>query len=86
MPDKKYFTAPEALEYLNEKLQLDPPLNSARLARLRRKGRIYGERVGESNASIYTKKALDMVTVADIMDKRKAARREVNLISSNKEH
>jgi hypothetical protein len=71
MTEKKYYTSQEALDYLNEKLKPEPPLNLARLARLRREKRIKGERVGEANASIYTKKALDMVTLADIQDKRK---------------
>ncbi len=71
MPEKKYYSPSEAVEYLNEKFKPEPPLNLARLARLRRKSRIYGERVGVSNASIYTKKALDMVTLSDIQDKRK---------------
>lgn len=71
MTEKKYYTASEAVNYLNEKLKPVPELNMARLARLRRDNRIKGERVGESNASIYTKKALDMVRLADVEDKRK---------------
>jgi len=71
MPEKQYYKSQEALDYLNEKLRPEPPLNLARLARLRRKSRIYGERVGASKASIYTRKALDMVTLLDIQDKRK---------------
>ena len=71
MPEKKIFTPPEAIDYLNERLQIDPPINLARLARLRREKRVYGERVGDSKTSVYTKKALDMVTLVDVQDKRK---------------
>lgn len=71
MAEKKNFAPPEAVEYLNSRLKVDPPINLARLARLRREKRIYGERVGDSKTSMYTKRALDMVTLADVQDKRK---------------
>ncbi len=70
MPEKKYYSPHEAIEYLNKKFDLDPPMDSARLARLRRNGRIHGEKIG-TRGSVYTKKALDMATLADIQDKRK---------------
>lgn len=74
MTEKRYYSPQEAIQYLNEKLKPDPQINLARLARLRRKGRIHGERVGTTKASIYTKKALDMVTLADIQDRRKVTK------------
>jgi len=70
-PEKKYYSPQEAIAYLNEKLQPEKPINLARLARLRREKRVHGEKIGNTNASIYTKKALDMVTLTDIQDKRK---------------
>lgn len=70
MPEKNYYSPSEALEYLNKKFNLDPPLNAARLARLRREKRIKGERIGKTKSSVYTHKALDMVTLVDIQDKR----------------
>lgn len=73
MPEKKHYSPGEAVDYLNEKFQLDPPINLARLARLRREKRIKGEKVGGTNTTVYTKKALDMVTLDDIRDKRKSA-------------
>jgi hypothetical protein len=75
MPEKRYYSPQEATEYLNDKFRPDPPINAARLARLRREHRIHGERVGNTNASVYTKKALDMVTLVDIQDKRKTRHR-----------
>lgn len=71
MPEKKYYSPQEALDYLNEKLKIEPPLNLTRLARLRREKRIYGERVGTAKTSVYTKKALDMTTLEDVYDRRK---------------
>lgn len=70
MPEKKYYSPQEAVDFLNEKLHPERPLNTTRLARLRREKRIKGEKIGETNASVYTPKALEMVTLADIQDKR----------------
>ena len=58
-------------EFLNEKFHPEPPIDIARLGRLRREKRIHGEKVG-ARVSIYSHKALEMVTVADIQDKRRA--------------
>jgi hypothetical protein len=71
MTEKRYYSPQEAIAYLNEKFQMEKPLNLARLARLRREKRVHGEKIGTTNASVYTRKALDMVTLADIQDKRK---------------
>jgi len=71
MPDKKYYSPAEAVDYLNEKFKLEKPINLPRLARLRREKRVRGERVGESRTSVYTKKALDMVELSDLEDKRR---------------
>lgn len=68
---KKFYTSQEAVDFLNDKLHPTRPLDLARLARLRRKGLIHGERVGKANASVYTHKALEMVTLADLEDRRK---------------
>jgi hypothetical protein len=72
MTDKKYYSPGEAVDYLNEKLKPETPINLARLARLRREKRIKGDKIGGTNTSVYTKKALDMVTLTDISDKRRA--------------
>ena len=71
MPEKKVYTPQEAIEYLNEKLKPERPLDTVRLAHLRRESRIHGERVGTTNTYLYTRKALDMMTLSDIRDKRK---------------
>ncbi len=73
MPEKKYFSPSEAIAYLNEKFKPETPINLARLARLRREKRIKGERVGESRTSVYTHRALEMVSLADIQDKRRVS-------------
>ncbi len=78
-PDKKYYSPREAIAYLNEKLKPEKPINLARLARLRREKRIHGEKLGNTNASVYTRKALDMVTLADIHDKRKIQVEELTI-------
>lgn len=74
MPEKKYYSPQEAIAYLNEKLNPEKPLDVVRLARLRREKRIHGEKIGNTNTSVYTKKALDMVALADIQDKRKVVK------------
>lgn len=71
MTDKKYYSPREAVAYLNEKLKPDRMLDTTRLARLRREKRIKGEQFGDTNASVYTRKALDMVTLTDLQDRRK---------------
>lgn len=73
MTEKHYYSPGEAVAYLNEKFNLQPPhdLNLARLARLRRKNRIEGERIGNTKTSVYTRKSLDRVTLHDIEDWRK---------------
>ncbi len=70
MPEKRYYSPLEAVNFLNEKFHPEPPLNVTRLARMRREKRIKGEKIGERN-SVFTQKALDMVTLADVQDKRK---------------
>lgn len=70
MTEKRYYSPSEAMEYLNEKFNLEPRLNHDRLARLRRLGRIHGEKIG-THGTVYTKKALDLVTAGDLRDKRK---------------
>ena len=72
MPEKKYYSPQEAVDFLNEKFKPDPPLNVTRLSRLRREKRIKGEKIG-GRASVYTHKALDMVALTDVQDKRKKA-------------
>jgi hypothetical protein len=71
MPEKKYYSPQEAVDFLNEKLKPEQPLNVTRLARLRREKRIKGDRVGNTNNYVYTPKALELVTLADLRDKRK---------------
>lgn len=72
MPGKKKFYNPsEAVTYLNERLHPDPPLNLARLGRLRRDGRIRGEKLGERD-TVYTAATLEKVTLEDIQDKRRS--------------
>lgn len=83
MADKKFYSPQEALEYLNEKLHPEPPLNAARLARLRCGNRIHGERVGTTLSSIYTKKALDMVSLSDIQDKRKSHGKRLDKVTTS---
>lgn len=71
MTEKKYYTPDEAVKYLNEKLKPEKAIDTVRLAYLRREKRIHGERVGNSNIYLYTRKALDMMSLSDIRDKRK---------------
>ncbi|HTI15323.1 MAG TPA: hypothetical protein VL461_12285 [Dictyobacter sp.] len=71
MPETKHYSPAEAVDYLNEKLKPAKLIDQPRLARLRREKRIKGEKIGGTNTSVYTKKALDMVTLADLEDKRK---------------
>lgn len=77
MPEKRYYSPSEAMEYLNEKFSLEPRLNHDRLARLRRFGRIHGEKIG-THGTVYTKKALDQVTIDDLRDKRKRISKDVD--------
>ncbi len=83
MADKKFYSPQEALEYLNGKLHPEPPLNAARLSRLRRDNRIHGERVGTARSSVYTKKALDMVSLTDIQDKRKSHVKRLDKVTTS---
>ena len=71
MTEKRYYSPSEAMDYLNEKFDLAPRLNHDRLARLRRQGRIHGEKIG-THGTVYTKKALDQVTADDLRDKRRS--------------
>ena len=71
MPEKKYYSPAEAIAYLNEKFHPQKPINYARLGRLRREKRIHGEKIAGIKVSFYTRKALEMVTFADLEDKRK---------------
>lgn len=71
MTEKKLYTPSEAVDYLNEKLKPERPIDVVRLAYLRRERRIHGERVGTTNTYLYTRRALDILTLADIRDKRK---------------
>lgn len=70
MTEKRYYSPAEAMAYLNEKFGLQPKLDHNRLARLRRLGRIHGEKIG-THGTVYTRKALDQVTLDDLRDKRK---------------
>lgn len=71
MAETKHYSPQEAVNYLNEKLQPEYKLDTVRLSRLRREGRITGEKIGNTNNSIYTKKSLDRATLSDIRDKRR---------------
>lgn len=77
MADKRYFSPAEAMDYLNKKFDLEPPINHDRLARLRRLGRIHGEKIG-THGAVYTKKALDQVTSDDLRDKRKRISKDLD--------
>lgn len=70
MPEQKPLSPSEAVEYLNRRLQLDPPMNVRRLNTLRVAGRIPATKIGNTNTSIYTKQALDRLTTQDLRDKR----------------
>ena len=71
MPEQKPLSPSEAVAYLNKRLQLDPPLDVRRLNTLRVAGRVPATKIGTTNTSIYTRQALDRLTVQDLRDKRK---------------
>lgn len=77
MTEKRYYSPAEAMVYLNEKFNLEPRLNHDRLARLRRHGRIHGEKIG-THGTVYTKKSLDQVTSDDLRDKRKRISKDID--------
>jgi hypothetical protein len=69
--EKQFFSPKEVVDYLNTKFSLQPPLNLARLARLRREERIKGEKLGTRD-TMYTREVLENVKLEDVLDKRRA--------------
>jgi hypothetical protein len=76
--DNEWCSPSEAVDYLNTRLQINPPLNLARLARLRRDNRVCGKLLTRQTA-FYRKADLDAVRLEDIQDKRGGKRNKADV-------